>query len=184
MSPEHARTGSDAAALRLRKPGRLLQLLYRLPVSVYRKGLGLMLGGRFLLLTHRGRKTGRIYQTVLEVLRHDETTGEYIVVSAYGDKADWYRNIRASPALEVQVGRHQFVPDQRFLTEEEGYGELLCYERRYPVISLILMRVVGLKYHGTESERRSLAAFFRFVSFRPRGSGSSSEPKEQQREER
>jgi len=40
------------------------------------------LGHEFLLLTHVGRRSGRVHQTVLKVLRYDPETGESIVASA------------------------------------------------------------------------------------------------------
>ncbi len=139
---------------------------------IYRLSLGWLLGQRFLMLTHQGRKTGRIRYTVLEVVRHDQTSGESIVVSAYGENADWYRNIRAKPALKIQIGGEHYVPIQRFLTSNEIYNEFTDYERRHPSAARILPRLLGFKYDGSESGRRILAASFRMVSFYPRGHAS------------
>ena len=47
------------------KPTGVLKWGYNLPIALYRVRLGWLLGHRFLLLTHQGRKTGRILQTVL-----------------------------------------------------------------------------------------------------------------------
>src|SRR5690348_16683113 len=55
------------------------RLMYRAPIVLYRMGLGWMLGHQFLLLTHAGRKTGRVHETVLKVLRYDPRTGENVV---------------------------------------------------------------------------------------------------------
>jgi hypothetical protein len=40
------------------------------PVSLYRLHLGWLLGHRFLLLTHTGRRSGLRRQTVLEVMEY------------------------------------------------------------------------------------------------------------------
>ncbi|MFQ5837974.1 MAG: nitroreductase family deazaflavin-dependent oxidoreductase [Thermoplasmata archaeon] len=120
------------------------------------------------MLTHQGRRSGRVYHTVLEAIRYDRTTGEIIVVSAYGENADWYRNIQVTQPLHIHIGRRRFVPVQRFLTQEETYAELADYERRHPTTARFLIRMLGIDYDGSESERRALAAFFRMVSFRPR----------------
>jgi deazaflavin-dependent oxidoreductase (nitroreductase family) len=120
------------------------------------------------MLTHEGRKTGRIRHTVLEVIRHDQTSGESIVVSAYGEKADWYRNIRVKTALEIQIGRERYVPIQRFLTPDEIYIEFNDYEQRHPSATRSLLRTLGFHYDGTESGRRMLVASFRMVSFCPK----------------
>jgi deazaflavin-dependent oxidoreductase (nitroreductase family) len=63
-----------------------------------------LLGHRFLALTYSGRKTGRVYETVLEVLRYDPATSESIAVSAYGPAAGWYRSLQAEPAVRVRTG--------------------------------------------------------------------------------
>ena len=85
------------------RPSRALAL--RLPSYIYRLRLGGLLGHRFLLLTHRRRKSGLTRRTPLEVLHYDPHSRESVVLSAWGKKADWYRNIEASPPLEVETGR-------------------------------------------------------------------------------
>src|SRR5918911_827984 len=47
------------------------RLILRCPVVVYRLGFGWLLGHQFLLLTHVGRRTGRVRETVLKVLHDD-----------------------------------------------------------------------------------------------------------------
>ena len=120
------------------------------------------------MLTHRGRKTRRIRHTVLEVIRHDQATAESIVVSAYGERADWYRNIQASPALEIQTGVDRYTPAQRFLTPNEVYAEWADYERRYPLAARNLPKLIGFQYDGSESGRRVFAASTPMVAFRPK----------------
>ena len=41
------------------------------------------------MITHRGRKTGRIRQTILEVAHYDLVTREYVIGAAYGSRTDW-----------------------------------------------------------------------------------------------
>jgi F420H(2)-dependent quinone reductase len=57
---------------------------------------------------------------VLEVIRYDPATRESVVPSGWGERSDWYRNIKASPALEVQTGGERYVPVQRFLAPDEN----------------------------------------------------------------
>lgn len=95
-------------------------------------------------------------------------TGESIVVAAYGENADWYRNIQANPAIELRIGRDRYAPIQRFLTPDEIYTEFSDYERRHPSAARNLPKLLGFKYDGSESGRRALAASFRIVSFCPK----------------
>jgi hypothetical protein len=53
-------------------PKGFTQLLMRAPLLLYSMGLGWVLGGRFLKLRHRGRKSARVRETVLEVVGRDE----------------------------------------------------------------------------------------------------------------
>jgi hypothetical protein len=51
----------DALAVCLRvRPGRLALAVFRLPLPLYRRGWGSLLGHTFLLLVHVGRKSGTI----------------------------------------------------------------------------------------------------------------------------
>lgn len=148
-----------------RRPGRLLRFLFRSPVYLYRLNVGWLLGHRFLLLTHSGRKSRRVRQTVLEVVRYDPESKESVVVSACGEGADWYRNIKAAPALEIRTSRLCYRPAHRILPPEEAYAAISYYEQRHPRTSRILGRLLALQLDGTEAGRRGFAEFLPFVAF-------------------
>jgi deazaflavin-dependent oxidoreductase (nitroreductase family) len=150
------------------KPRGLLRLGYRLPIALYRAHLGWLLGRRFLLLTHRGRKSGTLRRTVLEVVRYDPATRESAVMSAYGDRADWYRNILASPPIEVQTGRDRYAPQYRPLAPDERLTALADYRKRYPRAFAAVTRFLGFAYDGTVDGLPSLADQVIMVAFRPR----------------
>lgn len=101
-----------------------------------------MLGKRVLALTHRGRKSGKEYQTILEVVLFDDETKESVVASAYGSDADWYRNIQAEAALRVQTGRLDYVPSQRFLTQDEAREAAARFCREHPWEAKLVPRVL------------------------------------------
>ena len=163
---------------RKRRPRRGLLLLYKLPVWVYRLRLGWLLGRPllgfwFLMITHRGRRTGKTYYTVVEIVRYDRTANEYIVVSGYGEASDWYRNLRVTPPLCIQIGNRRYTVEQRFLTPEQVYLEFVGYEGRHPRAARTLPRHLGLPYDGSEAQRRMVAAALRMVAFRPTGEAGS-----------
>jgi deazaflavin-dependent oxidoreductase (nitroreductase family) len=153
-----------------------MKRLLRAPARLYDWHLGWLLGRRFLRLTHVGRRSGRRYQTVLEVVGENPRTGELIVVAGFGRSAGWYRNIRAGGAREVAVGRERFVPVHRLLEEAEAEAVLAAYERRnrlaVPLIRVVLSRLVGWRYDGSESARRALVRELPMVGLRP-GPGSA-----------
>ena len=149
------------------RPSGALRMAFRLPIYLYRFRLGWLLDHRVLLLTHQGRKSRRVRRTPLEVIRYDPATEESVVVSAWGDKADWYRNLKANPAKEIRTGRERYVPEQRFLAPEEVYAEIAAYERHHPWLARTIPRWLGHPLDGTEHARRRFADSVRMVAFRP-----------------
>lgn len=72
-----------------------------------------------LLITTRGRKTGRLRRTALIYGRDGE---RYIVVASNGGKPRnpaWYLNLLATPKVQVQVGAEVFAACARPATGEE-----------------------------------------------------------------
>jgi deazaflavin-dependent oxidoreductase (nitroreductase family) len=140
-------------------------------VFLYRCRLGFLLGHRFLLLVHRGRRTARRYETVLEVVHRDRDTGELIVVSGFGPRASWFRNVTAGNAVEIRVGRTCFVPAYRLLDPDEAAATLADYERRNrvvaPVVRLVLARLGGFAYDSSPAAHDRLVRTLPLVAFRP-----------------
>jgi deazaflavin-dependent oxidoreductase (nitroreductase family) len=158
----------------VRRPGPALRLLFRAPTFVYRADLGWLLGERFLMLTHVGRRSGRCYRTVLEVVARLEASDEFVVTAGRGHSADWLLNSRAGGAREIAVGHRRFHPQVRLLAPEEAAGLLGEYERRNrliaPVVRRVLSGLVGWRYTGTDDERRRLVGQLPLIAFRPAGS--------------
>lgn len=159
--------GEPVARLLPSRPNRALGFGLRLPAYLYRFGLGRLLGHRFLLLTHRGRKSGLLRRTPLEVLHYDPHTRESVVLSAWGKKADWYRNIEACPAMEIETGDERYPPAQRFLTTEEAYTVITEYAIRHPLAARVLERVFGYPVTRSTASRRAFAESVALVAFRP-----------------
>lgn len=150
-------------------PRGLARLGFRLPIWLYRLGLGGLLGTRFLLLTHTGRKTGRVRQTVLEVVRYDRAATTFIVAAGFGSGSDWYRNIRANPRVTVQCGRRRWEMVANFLSPEQAGEELLDYARRHPVAMRELARFMGYRLDGSPAGIRALGQVLAMVAFRCAG---------------
>ena len=145
-----------------RRPSALARRLYRAPEWLYRLGLGGLLGTRFLLLHHTGRRTGLARHTVLEVMRHDRAADRYLTASAYGEASDWFRNVLANPGVEIQVGRRRLLRVARRVDAEEAERELVEYARRHPLAFRILGLVLG---HDRRTPPRELAALMPVIAF-------------------
>lgn len=153
-------------------PGRWTRTLFRVPTLVYRLRGGWLLGHRFLMLTHVGRTTGHLHTVVLEVLHFDPVSREAVVMSGFGRRSNWYRNLQAAPARRVVVGRDSFVPEHRELSEAEAVAVLHGNERHHPLIRRLIRRVlsslVGWSYDGSAAARRRLVRELPLLAFRPR----------------
>jgi deazaflavin-dependent oxidoreductase (nitroreductase family) len=137
---------------------------------LYRWNCGWLLGHRFLLLIHVGRRTGRHHRTVLEVMEYRKDGPEAVVMSAFGRNADWLRNIEATPNPKVVIGSQSFVAAHRFLDEEEAVQVIAGYEHRNwviaPIIRWVLSRFLGWRYKGSTSDRRRLVNQLPLIAFR------------------
>jgi deazaflavin-dependent oxidoreductase (nitroreductase family) len=151
---------------------RLLRRLFAAPARLYGWGLGWLLGHRFLCLTHRGRRSGHRYETVLEVLAWRPRTDEAVVISGFGPRSNWFQNTLAGGAVEIRIGRLRFVPEVRELERTEAVSVLTDYERRNrfasPIIRLLLSRLTGERYDGTTAARERVAEQLPMLAFRPR----------------
>src|SRR5690348_8498298 len=86
-----------------RRPGRLALALMRLPRPLYHHGWGRLLGHTFVLITHVGRRTGALHETVAMTATYDPATREVVVCSAWGPDTEWIRNLRAHPAARITI---------------------------------------------------------------------------------
>lgn len=149
-----------------------MKLIFRAPVALYSARGGWLLGHRFLLLRHRGRRSGRLYRTVLEVVAWRADAREAIVMSGFGVSSQWYKNALAGGATEVQVARLRFIPQVRPLDQEEAAAVLADYERRNriaaPVVRAVLGRLVGFRYDGSDAARLRAVQALPLIAFRPR----------------
>jgi deazaflavin-dependent oxidoreductase (nitroreductase family) len=174
MTPTaHGGVGARRRLLGLRRrPGRLALAVMRMPRPLYDHGWGWMLDHTFLLIAHQGRKTGRRRETVAMALTYDPDTGETVVCSAWGPNTDWIRNLRAHPALQVQIGRESYTtPEQRFLSGDESVAVVRGFRRRHPWRLRLFAAILGWGDLSSETALRDFVRSRPFVSFRPKPPG-------------
>lgn len=128
-----------------------LRRLLGAPRHLYRHGWGWLLGHRFLQLSHRGRKTGRLHHTVLEVVRYDPATGEAVVVSGFGNESDWLRNLRAGSDIVVSTGRSSSPATYRMLPADEAIDVFADYERRNIMVRPVVRASLVASWAGAST---------------------------------
>jgi deazaflavin-dependent oxidoreductase (nitroreductase family) len=106
--------------------------LVRAPIWLYRARLGFLFGSRLLMLEHVGRVSGARRYVVLEVVARP-AAGTYVVVSGFGERAQWYRNVLARPQVRVYLGgRRPAQASARVLSQAESSAALATYATEHP----------------------------------------------------
>jgi deazaflavin-dependent oxidoreductase (nitroreductase family) len=132
----------------------------RLPIWFYRFNMGWVLGNRFLLLIHRGRKSGLPRQAVLEVVSYHEDTGVYVVPAAWGEKADWYLNIQKTHVVWVRADRKHFKAVAERLSYGDALREIEIYANRHP---FAFRELAGLIFDVDTHSRPTIETFKDFL---------------------
>lgn len=128
MSTTHPSSLFAAVGARILRSRRLM----RAPIWIYKARAGALLGSRLLMLEHTGRKTGARRHVVLEVIGHP-ASDRYVVVSGFGEKAQWFRNVRANPHVRVYAGSRAPAPaTARVLNKAEADQALAEYISHRP----------------------------------------------------
>lgn len=135
------------------KPTGITRLVFQAPAWLYRARLGFLMGKRFLMVEHRGRKTGTLYRTVIEVVGRHPDRSEWIVIAGYGPTSDWYRNLKAGTLEAVWIGSKRLAATVRFLQPQEAGQVMSDYEGAHPRTAENLLKWVGVSYDGTEEGR-------------------------------
>jgi deazaflavin-dependent oxidoreductase (nitroreductase family) len=153
-----------------KKPTGILRTLLRAPIWLYRCNLGWMMGRRFLLLTHTGRKSGLKRQTVIEVVSYDKATGVYYVGAAWRDKSDWYRNIQQNPVVGVQVRNCQSQARAEEVPTKTGEAHLWEYAQKHPIaFRELVMVMLGEHLPADKETCRKVAESVPVISLTPIG---------------
>ncbi len=120
------------------------------------------------MLTHTGRKSGKPRQTVIEVVQYEHRTNTCYVVSGWGEKSDWYQNIRQSPHVTIHVGRHKFEAIAEFIPLEKAVSVLETYVSEHPAAFRELSGLfLGEHTKPDRDAARRLAAKMPMVAFHP-----------------
>lgn len=152
-----------------RPPTGWRRFVFRAPLIFYRLGLGWLLGNRFLLLQHVGRKSGLHRQAVLEIVKFEPDANIYYVASGFGKKSQWVQNLLANPEVTIQVGRQVFPVTAEFLTREDSGEKMVEYAHQHPRTAKNLMKVIGFQVDGRDEEYYELGRdHLPFIKFVPR----------------
>jgi deazaflavin-dependent oxidoreductase (nitroreductase family) len=155
-------------ALTDRRPTGLLKALLRAPVMLFRARLGWVFGYRLVYIAHRGRRTGKRREVVAEVVHYDRATPEVVVIAAWGENPDWYRNLQAAPPIEVRLAAQRWRTVQcRFPGGGETVQTLRHYRDAHPGAWRRLAPLLGFPADPADPRWCDVAGTVRAVALRP-----------------
>ena len=151
----------------VKPPSGLTRLAFRTPILLYKVHMGRLLGHRFLLLTHTGRKSGLPRQTVLEVVRYDRQTGNHYIAVGFGKHSDWYKNILADPNVIVRSAGKQVQAVAEQLTADQAGDELVRYAHEHPTTFRELATFMGYRVDGSDADIHALGEYVHMFVLKP-----------------
>jgi deazaflavin-dependent oxidoreductase (nitroreductase family) len=70
----------------------------------------------FGIVTHRGRRSGKVYHTPVNAFRRGE---EFVIALTYGPRADWVKNVLAAGGCDLRTrGRSVHLTQPRLVRDE------------------------------------------------------------------
>jgi deazaflavin-dependent oxidoreductase (nitroreductase family) len=126
---------------------RILGRTMRMPGVLDRKGTRWMLQAlspaTVIVLVHRGRKSGRVYKTPVEIIREGPGPDEIVISPMFSRKSDWYRNVVAGGLVEIHV-RGEPRQVEWVELDEAGRREAMdAYREAHPIYSRVILRMLA-----------------------------------------
>jgi len=161
VAPRYEHVLSEPVLDRLRK---MFRSMNRGMVLMWRLGLGRWadvwpsVGGRVLVIEHRGRTSGNRYLTPLNFTPEGRSR---FCLASFGKRSDWYRNALASGRVIVWLPEGMWIAHPSDTTEEAGSLDLI---RRVLIDSGFAARAFGLNPKAmTDDEIAAATADYRLV---------------------
>ena len=105
--------------------------MFRAPLYLWRMGLGWLLPRQMLVLATTGRKSGLPRYVMVE---HFVADGKIYIVSGWGERAQWVKNLEADSVVTVETMNTGVVRGTaRRVTDEQTFRELWTTMQRSPM---------------------------------------------------
>jgi deazaflavin-dependent oxidoreductase (nitroreductase family) len=87
----------------------------------------------FGILTHVGRKSGRLYRTPVNVFRAPEG---FLIALTYGRESEWVKNVLAARGCELETRRVRYLLSAPTIVHDPT-------RRRFPLLVRMMLRIIG-----------------------------------------
>jgi deazaflavin-dependent oxidoreductase (nitroreductase family) len=121
---------TGALLMRFRK-----RWLAKINIAVTNRITGLFAGRLpgFGIVTHVGRKSGKVYRTPVNVFR---APSGFIIALTYSSQSEWVKNVIAAGGCELKTGGKKYQLSAPHIVLDPT-------RRRFPIIVRIVLRIVG-----------------------------------------
>lgn len=121
-------------------PQGFLKIIYRLPMLLYRMGLGVLLRPlNLMVLTSKGRKSGLVRHVVLEYRQHGS---KLYAISGWGERPHWVKNIMADGTATIQTGLQDQAAIGHIVEDPaEAVRALYMFQSSSPIADAVLAQM-------------------------------------------
>src|SRR5438105_4293886 len=109
--------------------------LAKINIAVTNRITGLFAGWMpgFGILTHVGRKSGKVYKTPVNVFR---ASNGFIIALTYSSQSEWVKNVLAAGGCELQTRGNKYQLSSPKVVHDPT-------RRRFPIPVRVVLRIVG-----------------------------------------
>jgi deazaflavin-dependent oxidoreductase (nitroreductase family) len=119
-------------------------------VKRYRAGMGKVVGRMMLLLTTTGRKSGNPHTVCVQ---YEMMDGKYYIGAGFGEKCDWYKNLKVNPRVTIEVGSRKFNGTAEVLAGEEKIADFMTYRlKKSPLMVGLILKMDGCSFRPDRAE--------------------------------
>jgi deazaflavin-dependent oxidoreductase (nitroreductase family) len=119
------------------------RVMFKVPLLLWRMGLGPIIGHIMLVITHTGRKSGLPHHTMVEYHMFD---GVKYAPCAFGPRSDWYKNITADPKVTIQTAHGtESATAVRVTDDQELLAVYDLFMRRDPPLTRWYLDSLGIQ---------------------------------------
>jgi deazaflavin-dependent oxidoreductase (nitroreductase family) len=119
------------------------KLAFKAPMLLWRMGLGPIVGKLIMVITTTGNKSKLPRHNMAEYYTLD---GRKYTVCAYGEKAAWYKNIKADPRVTVQTAEGTQSMKAVRVTDDQELNQVVdLFMRRNALLTTRYLESLGIK---------------------------------------
>jgi deazaflavin-dependent oxidoreductase (nitroreductase family) len=118
-----------------------------------------------MLLKHKGRKTGVLRETVIEIIDQDKERGKIYAASGFGESSQWFKNICADNSVLLTIKNKEFPARARVLGSQGSEQVLKRYAMAHPGSIKGVAKLSGYKMDGSESDVTEFSRIIKIIEF-------------------